>query len=413
MPEVMVNRLRSVLVGTGALVLGACALAQGRASGEFASVERGRYLAVAADCGACHTDPADGRPFAGGLPVETPFGIVAAANITPDTETGIGKWTDAQFDAALLQGIRADGKRLYPAMPYPYYATMSLDDVHDVRAYLNTIAPVNKQVVTNRLPFPLRERVGMRVWNALYFHATEFKPDPNRSALWNRGAYLVGGAGHCAACHTPKSVLGGDKTDQNLRGYTLSGWFAPDITADAARGLAKWTVADIVEYLKKGHNRFVAAAGPMAQVVVDSTSQMTEPDLLAIATYLKDLTGASAPQTPLSAHDPVMVAGAAIFVDLCSACHKSDGTGIPYLIPNLALSDSVASREPTSLLHVVLHGAPTAATADEPTAPAMPGFGQQLNDVQVAAVVTYIRNSWGHAAGATDAAQAHAARSQH
>jgi mono/diheme cytochrome c family protein len=369
---------------------------------DFADIERGRYLTAVADCTACHTDPADSRPFAGGRPVQTPFGTVLAANITPDEQTGIGGWTLDQFDAAVRQGRRPDGKRLYPAMPFPYYAKMSRSDVTAIRAYLLTLAPVHKQVDSNQLPFPFSIRWGMRLWDALYFKGEPFKADPSKPEAWNRGAYLVQGPGHCAACHTPKTWLGADRTDHALQGYSLQGWFAPNITNDPQRGLGDWTSADLVAYLKTGHNRFAGASGPMAEEVVHSSSQMTDSDLSAMATYLESKPGGSAAtDKPLSATNGVMTSGAAIYQDLCSACHRQDGSGVPYLIPDLSHSASVQSREATSMLHVVLEGAQTAATADEPTAPAMPAFGWQLDDAQVAAVTTYLRNSWGHAAPAT------------
>jgi len=367
---------------------------------DFAQIERGRYLTIAADCAACHTAPDQNRPFAGGRAIETPFGNVLAPNITPDRETGIGSWSDAQFDAAVRQGRMPDGKRLYPAMPFVYYTHMSRSDVSAIRAYLSTIEPVHHAVVPDQLPFPFSIRASMRVWDALYFNAGEYQPDPAQSAEWNRGAYLVQGPGHCAACHTPKNVLGGDKTSQSFHGYSIQGWFGPDITDDAHRGLANWSLADTVDYLKKGHNRFAAASGPMAEEVTDSSSKMSTEDLEAIATYLKGQPAHTSKNQAIAAGEPMMVAGAAIYGDLCSACHKGDGTGVSYLIPNLAASSSVASREPTSILRVVLRGAPSVATNEEPTGPAMPGFGRDLTDAEVAAVATYVRNSWGHAASA-------------
>jgi mono/diheme cytochrome c family protein len=369
---------------------------------DFAQIELGRYLTAVADCAACHTDPAnEQQPFAGGRPIETPFGTVVAANITPDGATGIGNWTGQEFEAAVRFGKRPDGKRLYPAMPFPYYTKMSREDVQAIRAYLNTLAPVHHEVETNQLPFPLDIRAGMRVWDALYFDATPFKPDPAKSPAWNRGAYLVQGAGHCGACHTPKGHLGGDRDEQRLQGYSLQGWFAPNITNDKSRGLGEWSNADVEEYLKKGHNRFAGASGPMAEEVMHSSSKMTNADLFAVASYLKDKPGQATADTPLSAGEPLMRAGAAIYQDLCAACHRRDGTGVAYLIPDLAHSSAVASREPTSLLRVVIRGAQTVATQDEPTGPAMPAFGWQLSDVQIAAVTTFVRNSWGHAAPAT------------
>jgi mono/diheme cytochrome c family protein len=399
---------------SAALLAAACtaepAAADNLPSGQdFSQLERGRYLTLVADCGACHTD-SGGKPFAGGRPIQTPFGTVVAANITPDRETGIGNWSDAQFEAAVRLGRTEDGSRLYPAMPYPYYTRMTKADVLAIRAYLNTLPAVHHPVESNQLPFPFDIRAGMRLWDALYFTPGSYKPDPRKSAEWNRGAYLVRGPGHCGACHTPKTPLGGDRDHQHLQGYSTQGWFAPDITDSSTLGLGNWSAEDIVTYLKSGHNRFAAATGPMGEEVADSSSEMTDADLKAIATFLKTEPGGSPGTQPVSAHDPAMVAGAAIYQDLCSACHRADGTGVPYLIPDLAHSSSVASREPTSVLRVLLHGAQSVSTDREPTGPAMPAFGWQLSDAQIAAVATYVRNSWGHAAPATGADAAHKAR---
>lgn len=377
---------------------------------DFAKVQRGRYLASVADCAACHTQH-DAAAYAGGRPIPTPFGNVLAANITPDSQTGIGSWSDAQFDAAVRLGRAPDGSRLYPAMPFPYYARMTHDDVLAIRAFLNTLPPVHHAVQSDQLPFPFDIRASMAVWDALYFDPEPFKPNPDKSAQWNRGAYLVLGPGHCGACHTPKNALGGDRKQQQLQGYSVQGWFAPDISGDPDLGLGHWSAADVVAYLRTGHNRIAAASGPMGEEVADSSSRMTDADLEAIALYLKDQPGVTPATKPLGSGDPEMVAGGAIYRDLCSACHAPDGSGVPYLIPNLALSSSVASREPTSILRVVIHGAQSVATADEPTAPAMPAFGWQLTDAQIAAVTTFIRNSWGHAAPALTAGEVHKARS--
>lgn len=379
---------------------------------DFSQIERGRYLATAADCIACHTLPGQGqKPFAGGRPIETPFGMIVSPNITPDGETGIGAWSDDDFVAALREGKRRDGSLLYPAMPYPYYTKMSREDALAIRAYLNTVAPVRNEVVSNQLPFPLNIRMEMRAWNALFFREGEFKPDPAKSASWNRGAYLVEGPGHCGACHTPKTVLGSDKTAQGLQGGAIQGWFAPNITDDARRGLGRWSLDDIVAYLKTGHNRITAATGPMAEEVALSSSLMSDDDLKAIAIYLKDQAG-QADKTPmaLAATDPSMIAGSAIYKDVCSACHAGDGGGIPNLIPSLAGSSSVRSDDPASLIRLVLRGGRSVATAAEPNAAAMPAFGWQLDDGQIADVLTYIRNAWGSAAPAVQAADIRKAR---
>jgi mono/diheme cytochrome c family protein len=406
-------RLRYAAVALVGSIAALCTLARAQSGAnaqDFALLERGRYLTVAADCAACHDDPDQDRPFAGGRPIETPFGHVVATNITPDRETGIGAWSDAQFEAVLRHGKLPNGRDVYPAMPFPYYTKMSAADVHAIRAYLNTVPPAHHVVVADQLPFPFRIRALLVVWDALYFMDQRFKEIPGRSSAWNRGAYLVEGPGHCAACHTPKTLLGGDKSDQPLRGYSLQGWFAPNLTDDPQRGLAAWTVPDIVEYLQRGHNRFAAASGPMAEEVTNSSSKMTKTDLEAIALYLKDQGGQQERAAALSSSDPDMIAGAAIYADLCSACHRPDGTGVPYLIPNLAASASVASKQPTSIIRVVLEGAQSAATDQEPTGPAMPAYGWQLNDAQVAAVSTFIRNSWSHAASAVTPGEVQKAR---
>jgi mono/diheme cytochrome c family protein len=381
-----------------ALLIATCAA---RAGGQdFTQVEKGRYLATAADCVACHTIQNDGQTFAGGRAIETPFGNITSPNITPDAETGIGSWTDEQFDDAVRKGVRPDGSRLYPAMPYTSYTKMSHDDVVAIRAYLNTVEPVRHPVVVNTLPFPFNIRVSMRLWDALYFNPGEFKADLQKPPAWNRGAFLVQGPGHCTACHTPKSFLGGDKSGEYLRGSYLQGWFAPDITNDERVGLGQWSSDDIVAYLKTGHNRMTAATGPMAEEIEHSTSNLKDEDLAAMAAYLKSVPGSADSPAPLSAGDPVMVAGQAIYRDQCAACHQIDGKGVPQLFPSLADSSGVRSRDATTLIRIVLRGARSVATAREPTAPGMPSFGRQLNDEQIAAVVSYVRTAWGRPAAA-------------
>lgn len=362
---------------------------------DFSSVERGRYLATAADCGSCHTIPGSDHPLSGGRPIETPFGVLIAPNITPDRETGIGAWSDDEFDAAVRKGVRRDGKRLYPAMPFPYLARMTQEDVKDIRAYLSTVEPVHNPVAVNQLPFPLNQRMAMMVWDTLYFTPGEFREQPDKSKQWNRGAYLVEGPGHCGACHTPKTALGGDEPDKRLQGYTLQGWVAPDITSGQGP-LADWSANDLAQYLKTGHNRFAAAAGLMGEVVELSTSKLSDDDAKAMATYLKDQSGPK-PAADGAAESHVLEAGGAIYQDLCSACHKSDGSGVPNLIPDLAHVATVGAGDPTTVLRVILQGAQSVATDKEPTGPAMPAFGWQLNDAQVAAVATYVRNHWGKA----------------
>jgi mono/diheme cytochrome c family protein len=359
----------------------------------FDQIEKGRYLTTVADCFACHTVPSTGKPFAGGRPIETPFGAITASNITPDAETGIGAWSDEQFDAAVRGGVRPDGSRLYPAMPYPSYARMTRDDVLAIRAYLSTVEPVHQPVGSNTLPFPFNIRTAMRAWDALYFTPGEYQPDSRQSAAWNRGAYLVQGPSHCTACHTPKTMLGGDKAGDALRGFSIQDWFAPDITGDNDQGLGQWSEADVTAYLKTGHNRFTAATGPMAEEIADSTSHYYDSDLAAMATYLKSLPGRQA-AAAAQADSSVMNAGQAIYRDQCSACHGLDGRGVEKLFPSLAQSALVKASDPMTAIRLVLRGGRSVATDAEPTAPGMPAFGWQLDDAQVAAVVSYIRSAW-------------------
>jgi mono/diheme cytochrome c family protein len=377
---------------------------------DFSQIAHGRYVAVLGDCAACHSDPG-GAPFAGGRAIETPFGSVLASNITPDRETGIGAWTDGQFIRAMTEGQTPDGVRLYPAMPYPYYAKMTTQDLIALRAYLNTLSPVYHRVESNHLPFPFDIRLGMVFWNSLFYTPGMFRPDPHQSAEWNRGAYLVEGPGHCGACHTSKNLLGGDESSRFLRGYSIQGWFAPDITGNSHVGIGSWSIADIVSYLKKGVNAHTVASGPMADEVQDASSRMTLGDLRAIAVFLKDQPGGgNPPGQTVASDDPAVRAGEAIYIDECSACHTRQGAGIPRLFPRLRGSSVVQSAEPTSLIHVVLEGSRAVATDPAPTAPAMPPFGWKLNDRQVADVLTYIRNAWGNRAARVTAGDVRAAQ---
>lgn len=393
-----------------ALALCGCrATSAAEGSQDFPQVDKGRYLTVAGDCAACHTQKGSDQAFAGGRAIETPFGTLLASNITPDRETGIGAWTDDEFVNALTNGTGRNGAHLYPAMPYNYLTKLSRTDALAIRAYLKTVPPVSHEVTSNQLPFPFNIRLGMVAWNALFFTPGAFRPTEGKSDAWNRGAFLVEGPMHCGACHTPKNFLGGDETGQALRGYAIGGWFAPDITNDFQRGLGHWSADEVVAYLKTGHVARAAASGPMAEVVALSSSKMTEGDLRAVASYLKNQPGQEQPApTPSPAN--VTRVGAAIYADECSACHGANGAGVPGLSPGLAGSSAVQSTDPASLLHVVLRGARSVATEGAPTAPAMPSFAWLLTDDQVAAVTTYIRNAWGNAAPAVTGRQAEAAR---
>lgn len=363
----------------------------------FDQVTAGRYQAVLGDCAGCHTAPG-GAPFAGGVELQTPFGKLVGANITPDAETGIGAWSEKDFRNVMKNGVGHDGVRLYPAMPYPAYTKMSDRDVGDLWAYLRSLQPVKNEIKSNQLPFPFNIRAVMIGWNWLNFSPGDFKPEPNKSAEWNRGAYIVQAAGHCATCHSPKTALGADKASAFLGGAVLQDWLAPKITNAPRVGLGAWSVDDVTAYLKTGANRFDIASGPMAEVVTNSTSQMTDADLRAIAVYLKDLPGEADKSTPVAASDPGMKAGAAVYADNCSACHGRKGEGQPQLFPQLAGSALIQQADATSLIRVVLAGSQGVVTHAAPTTPAMPSLAWRLNDAQVADVLTYVRNMWGNAA---------------
>lgn len=375
------------------------------------AIERGRYVAIAGDCAACHTDPHGGKPFAGGYALETPFGKLLASNITSDKTTGIGAWSEAEFTRAVREGKGRHGENLYPAMPYNAYVKVSDQDMHDLWAYMQTVAPVDNQVVSNQLPFPFNIRLMMMGWNLLFFDKTPFTPVAGASEQINRGAYLVQGLGHCAACHTQKNFLGGDKSDAFLQGGELAGWHAPEITGDPHVGVGGWSTQQLVQYLKTGSNDVAVASGPMAEAVTNSTQHMTDADLHAIAAYLQSLPGSNKtkPQ-PLAATDKVMQQGANVYSANCSACHNSDGKGINQLAAGLANNPALHSANAQSLLTTVLQGGRGAVTLDNPTSGAMPSFAWKLSDQQVASVLTYIRNTWGNAAPAVTADQAAAVR---
>ncbi|MET4387337.1 mono/diheme cytochrome c family protein [Bradyrhizobium sp. F1.4.3] len=378
----------------------------------YVDVVRGKALATAGDCVACHTAKG-GAPFAGGLALQTPFGAIMTANVTPDNATGIGSWSADDFARAMHEGRRPAGTYLYPAFPYPYYTKVTRGDLDAIYAYLRTLPPVENHVNRNTLPLPFNIRMSMVGWNMLFFTPGEFKPNPKRSDEFNRGAYLVEGLGHCGACHTPFNAFGANKDDKYLQGNQIDNWTAPNITNDMQAGLGKWSTDDIVQYLKTGQTRFSLASGPMKDVIENSTSHMSDADLKAIAVYLKERGAAgSAAPAPLPASDPRMQVGGAIFVDTCTACHKSDGAGVARMFPKLAGNVVTTQDDPASLIRIIIGGGRAAATETRPTSPAMPSLGYRLDDAQIAAVVTYVRNSWGNAAAPVSAETVQALRAR-
>jgi mono/diheme cytochrome c family protein len=360
------------------------------------AIERGRYLAAAGDCAACHT--ADGgKPFAGGRAIPTPFGTIYSTNITPDKDTGIGNWTEEEFYRAMREGIRADGKHLYPAFPYPWYTKLTRADIDSIKAFLDALPPVRQANRDTGLPWPFSVREVMTGWNALYFKKGEYRPDPQLSPEWNRGAYLVEGLGHCGACHTPKNFAGAVKTSHRLEGGYGENWYATSLTNDVRDGIGGWSVDEIAQYLKTGQNAKGAATGPMAEVIEHSTQHLTEADLRAIAIYLKSVPGQGEGGAPATDKDR-LARGEGLYLDQCSGCHMQDGAGQPHVFPPLKGNAVVQSKDPGTLLHMILDGARVAKTAANPSGLAMPSFAWKLSDEDVADLATYLRAAWGNRA---------------
>jgi mono/diheme cytochrome c family protein len=382
---------------------------QGRAEPSSATIARGKALTEAGDCASCHTtDPA--KPFAGGKRIDTPFGAIYSPNLTPDRETGLGGWSDEDFVRALRFGVAPDGSRYYPAFPYPNFTKLIRDDVLAIRAYLATLAPVRNAPLAPQLRWPLNHRVLMRGWNFLFFRPGIFEPDQNKSAEWNRGGYLVEGLGHCGACHTPKNLFGADKRGQKFTGGAIDGWFAPRLDGAERSGLKSWSVEDIAEYLQSGRNGKSHADGLMAEVVVNSTSKMSDADARAIAVYLKDLPAGPAEPAVTPPTPAQMANGEKLYRSACIACHELDGTSAPRIYPPLPGNANLQSADPSSTLRIILDGAQTITTPRAPNPGSMPAYAKQWSDQEIADVTNYIRNSWGNAAPWVTAAEVAKAR---
>ena len=365
-----------------------------------ASILRGQYVALTADCVACHQTKDHKADLSGGFGVETPFGMLYASNITPDKETGIGNWTEAQFADAVRNGKGPNGP-LYPAMPYTSYVKMSDQDIHDLWNYLQTVTPVHNEVVENRLSFPFNIRFLMLGWKRLFFDASDIKVAKDQSPEWNRGRYLVQGAAHCSMCHTPRNAFGAEINSRRYTGATLQNWYAPSLTGSKDEGLGNWDEASLVQYLKTGSNHVTVASGPMAEAVKASFQYFTDDDLKAMAIYIKSLPDHGAVKLQaLSADNPQMVNGKRIFNDNCTACHVSNGTGVADMIPAFKGNNGIKGGSSESLTRVLLVGSQGAITRFNPTGASMQGFAWKFTNQQAADVLTYIRNEWGNAAPA-------------
>lgn len=393
-----------------ALCLSVVASSAAAQSTLFSQLERGRYITATANCRACHTAH-DGQPFAGSRAMQTPFGTIYTPNITFDEKTGLGLWTKDQFYRALNEGISRDGSHLYPAFPYAHFTKMPREDVDAVYDYLAARPRIVKQKPDNNLLFPLEWRQLVGAWKTMFFRKGAFTPNPVQSDEWNRGAYLVQGPGHCAGCHTPKNLAGADKKSSDLMGGVLENWAAPNIRGGRNGGLEGWSKDEIVAFLKTGRNNHTGAMTRMGEVISYSTQHMTKQDLTAIATYLKSLDSPSR-SAVLRPTAEAMRAGGAIYADNCSACHVSDGVGVPNIFARLAGSNKLNDADPTTVIRILLEGARATPTAARPTAFSMPAFGWKLTDEQIASVISFVRASWGNKGAPVEADDVRRMRNQ-
>ncbi|MEZ5644892.1 MAG: cytochrome c [Burkholderiaceae bacterium] len=386
----------------------------------MAEVERGAYLASAGNCASCHT-ARGGAPYAGGRAIDTPFGQVFAGNLTPDMQTGIGRWSADAFWRALHQGQSRDGRLLYPAFPYAQFTRVSREDSDAIFAFLRSLPPVQQPNRPHEVRFPYSTQVALAVWRELYFEPADFHPDPSRNADWNRGAYLVQGLGHCAACHSPRDALGGVEDGGEFRGGLMpeGGWYAPSLRATDEAASTDITVDDVSDLLRAGISSGATAMGPMAEVVQQSTQHLTEADRRSVVEYLLALAEPMASPQPASSKLAPAARyrlGERIYGLRCAQCHGEqgegavrDGDGGPAY-PPLAGNRAVTMRSPVNAVQAILGGGFAPVTADNPQPFGMPPFRTLLNDQEVAAVASFIRQSWGNQADAVSDLDVHLAR---
>lgn len=364
-------------------------------------VARGAYLARAGNCMLCHTERG-GALYAGGRPMETPFGTVYASNLTPDAQTGLGTWSAAQFRRALHEGRSRDGRLLYPVFPYTHTTRITGPDADALFDYLRSLPAVHKPNRQHRLRWPYNTQAALAVWRTLYFRPDTFAGDPARTPEWNRGAYLVQGLGHCGACHTARNALGGsDGMDLSGGLIPMQNWYAPSLAAANEAGVATWSIDDIVQLLSTGTSPRGSVLGPMAEVVMHSTQYLEPGDLRAMAVYLRDLPPAPTDTDPRElprASAAMLDRGARLYERHCAACHGTQGEGVPRAYPPLAGNRAVTMPSTANLVQVVLHGAFPPATRGNPRPFGMPPFATTLPDADVAAVITYIRAAWSNRA---------------
>ncbi|WP_313599446.1 cytochrome c [Pseudomonas sp.] len=399
--------MKTFVIATLAL-LSSCSIS----AAETDLIKQGEYLARAGDCVACHTAKG-GKPFAGGLPMETPIGVIYSTNITPD-KTGLGDYSFEDFDKAVRQGVAKSGSTLYPAMPYPSYARVSESDMQALYAYfMKGVEPVAQENKDSDIPWPLSMRWPLTAWRWMFAPAVEdYQAKAGADPVISRGAYLVEGLGHCGACHTPRALTMQEKALSAQDGSAflsgsapLEGWIAKSLRGDHKDGLGSWSEEQLVQFLKTGRSDRSAVFGGMSDVVVHSMQYLSQDDLTAIARYLKSLPAVDPKDQPHQYDKQVAQAlwkgddsqrGASVYIDNCAACHRTDGHGYTRVFPALAGNPVLQTADATSLINIVLNGGTLPATHTAPSTFTMPAFAWRLSDQEVADVVSFIRGSWGN-----------------
>ncbi len=399
----------------------ACALplvAGNARAADDALVKHGEYLAKAGDCVACHSVQ-HGKPFAGGLQMMTPMGAIYSTNITPDPDTGIGRYSEDDFRRAMREGVAKDGHNLYPAMPYPSYAKINDDDMHALYAYfMNGVAPVKQANREPDIKWPMNMRWPLKFWNMVFLDKGVYQDKPGKDVAWNRGAYLIQGLGHCGSCHTPRGVAFQEKAlDESgsafLTGGVLDNWFASNLTGEHNVGLGRWSEADVAQFLKTGANQHASAFGAMTSVINNSTQAMTDGDIAAMSRYLKSLPASGgaggaayaydAKTTKVSLTRPANDAGARVYTAYCMHCHGVDGRGFAPMLAPLAGNPNVLEKNAVSLINVTLNGTEDLVIGGIPAPYPMPKYAPVLSDQQIADVLTFVRAGWNNSAPAVSA----------
>ena len=387
-----------------------------------ALVAKGEYLTKAADCAACHTAPG-GKPFAGGRAFELPFGTIYSTNITPDQETGIGRWSDAEFVRALHRGIGRNGEDLYPAFPYTAYALLSADDVLAIRAYLSTLQPVTSRNADNTLVFPFNQRYTLRAWKLLFMPTRQWEPSAAHDAVWNRGSYLAEALAHCGDCHTPRNLMFATKSSRKYAGAVVDGWKAYNISSDKETGIGAWSDAEIEQYLSSGHApAHGSAGGGMAEAIDLSLRHLSSEDIAALTRYLRTVPAQRSELAARVVHDPGTLNGATawspgadydggagfqVFASACASCHGWDGNGQQTDNAGLRGSRSVNDPAGTNVVRAVLGGIKIGSLGGNNT---MPRFADAYSDEEIAAVSNYVIGHFGGRRGSVTAADVRASR---